>query len=72
MAKKIQDIKIQLGFLVGNKFYKSNNTSQQGPGSNSSGPEFNFRLDEYPNYSLQSNYNYPNENISFFTENIFI
>ena len=57
--------------MIGNKFYKSNNTSQQGPGSNSSGPEFNFRLDEYPNYSLQSNYNYPNENISFFTENIF-
>ena len=69
--KKYKISKYNSVFLVGNKFYKSNNTSQQGPGSNSSGPEFNFRLDEYPNYSLQSNYNYPNENISFFTENIF-
>ena len=69
--KKYKVSKYNSVFLVGNKFYKSNNTSQQGPGSNLSGPEFNFRLDEYPNYSLQSNYNYPNENISFFTENIF-
>ena len=69
--KKYKISKYNSVFLVGNKFYKSINTSQQGPGSNSSGPEFNFRLDEYPNYSLQSNYNYPNENISFFTENIF-
>ena len=69
--KKYKISKYNSVFLVGNKFYKSNNTSQQGPGSNLSGPEFNFRLDEYPNYSLQSNYNYPNENISFFTENIF-
>ena len=69
--KKYKISKYNSVFLIGNKFYKSNNTSQQGPGSNSSGPEFNFRLDEYPNYSLQSNYNYPNENISFFTENIF-
>ncbi len=69
--KKYKISKYNSVFLVGNKFYKSNNTSQQGPGSNSSGPEFNFRLDEYPNYSLQSNYNYPNDNISFFTENIF-
>ncbi len=69
--KKYKISKYNSVFLVGNKFYKSNNTSQQGPGSNSNGPEFNFRLDEYPNYSLQSNYNYPNENISFFTENIF-
>ena len=69
--KKYKISKYNSVFLVGNKFYKSNTTSQQGPGSNLSGPEFNFRLDEYPNYSLQSNYNYPNENISFFTENIF-
>ena len=69
--KKYKISKYNSVFLVGNKFYKSNNTSQQGPGSNSSRPEFDFRLDEYPNYSLQSNYNYPNENISFFTENIF-
>ncbi|MEC8599749.1 MAG: TonB-dependent receptor [Bacteroidota bacterium] len=69
--KKYKISKYNSVFLIGNKYYKSNNTTQQGPGSNSSGPEFEIRLDEYPNYSLQSNYNYPNENISFFTENIF-
>ncbi len=69
--KKYKVSKYNSVFLIGNKFYKSNNTSQQGPGSNSSIADFDFRLDEYPNYSLQSDYNYPNENISFFTENIF-
>ena len=69
--KKYKISKYNSVFLIGNKFYKSSNTSRQGPGSNSSRADFDFRLDEYPNYSLQSDYNYPNENISFFTENIF-
>ena len=58
-------------FLVGGKYYKSNNTSTQGPGSENIDADFNFYLNEYPNYNQQSNYKYPNENIAIFSENIF-
>ena len=57
--------------LIGSKFYKSDNTSQQGPGSNSSDADFNFYSTEFPNYNNQSNYEYPNLNIAFFGENLF-
>ena len=56
--------------LIGSKFYKSNNTGQQGPGSNGSDANFDFQLDDFPNYRNQSNYTYPNLNISGFGENI--
>lgn len=58
-------------FLVGSKFYKSNNSGEQGPGSDDSGADFSYAYDQYPNYSNQSNYAYPNLNYSVFTENIF-
>ena len=58
-------------FLVGGKYYKSNNTSTQGPGSENNDADFNFYLNEYPNYNQQSSYKYPNENIAIFSENIF-
>ena len=58
-------------FLVGFKFYKSNNDSQQGPGSSNSDADFKFSLDNFPNYNNQSKYNYPNLNYSLFGENIF-
>ena len=57
--------------LLGTKFYKSDNTSQQGPGSNESDANFNFYTDEFPNYNNQSSYKYPNLNIAFFGENLF-
>ncbi len=57
-------------FLVGTKFYKANNTAQQGPGSNGSDANFNIQLDDYPNYPNQSEYKYPNLNIALFGENI--
>lgn len=57
--------------LIGSKFYKSDNTSQQGPGSNSNDADFNFYSSEFPNYNNQSNYQYPNLNIAFFSENLF-
>ena len=57
--------------LFGLKYYKSNNTSVQGPGSNADGPNFDFQYQDYPYYNNQSNYKYPNQNISLFTENIF-
>ena len=57
--------------LIGSKFYKSNNTALQGPGSEGTDANFNFQIENYPNYQNQSNYTYPNQNISGFGENIF-
>ena len=57
--------------LLGTKFYNSNNTSEQGPGSEDADANFNFQYDRFPNYTNQSRYRYPNRNISFFGENIF-
>ena len=58
-------------FLIGIKYYKSNSSSTQGPGSSDSDPNFNFQNSFYPNYTNQSNYIYPNQNIALFGENIF-
>ena len=58
-------------FLFGLKYYKSDNSSIQGPGTNGSGPNFDFQYQDYPYYNNQSNYKYPNQNVSLFTENIF-
>ena len=57
--------------LLGSKLYKSNNTSEQGPGSANSDANFNYYYNKYPLYGNQSAYNYPNLNISIFGENIF-
>ena len=58
-------------FLIGVKVYKSDNDSQQGPGSFKSDADFEFRLDDFSNYNNQSKYNYPNLNYALFGENIF-
>ncbi|MCL5246025.1 TonB-dependent receptor [Cellulophaga sp. 20_2_10] len=57
-------------YLVGAKFYKANNTSVQGPGTNGSGANFSSAISDYPNYPSQSNYKNPNLNVAFFAENI--
>ena len=57
--------------LLGTKFYKSDNSSRQGPGSSNNDADFNFYTDEFPNYNNQSMYQYPNLNIAFFGENLF-
>ncbi|WP_437344040.1 TonB-dependent receptor domain-containing protein [Winogradskyella undariae] len=57
--------------LIGSKFYKANNTSIQGPGSDGIGPDFDLQTETYPNYASQSNFTNPNLNISVFGENIF-
>ena len=58
-------------FLMGGKYYKANNTSAQGPGSANTDADFSFYREDFPNYNQQSVYTYPNENLAFFTENIF-
>ena len=57
-------------FVIGSKYYRSKSTSNQGPGSNRNDADFNFYLDEFPNYNNQSNYIYPNKNFALFGENV--
>ena len=71
LLTKYTFLNLKSTFLVGSKFYKSNNSGEQGPGSNDSDANFNYAYSEYPNYSNQSKYTYPNLNYSVFTENIF-
>ncbi|MDG2433203.1 TonB-dependent receptor [Flavobacterium sp.] len=58
-------------FLIGAKYYQSNNTGLQGPGSSGSDANFNVANAEFPFYGNQSNYTFPNLNIAVFGENIF-
>lgn len=58
-------------FLIGAKYYQAKNAGIQGPGSSGNNANFNLATDEFPNYRTQSNYEFPNLNISIFGENIF-
>ena len=58
-------------FLIGSKYYEAENSSQQGPGSAGKDALFEFQLEDFPFYNNQSQYTYPNQNISLFSENIF-
>lgn len=57
--------------LLGSKYYKAHNEQRQGPGSTSTAADFNFADDRFPNYPRQSTFEFPNQNIAFFGENIF-
>lgn len=57
--------------LLGSKYYHSNNDQRQGPGSNGSGPDFNYYDTEYPNYERQSRFDFPNRNLAVFGEHMF-
>ena len=56
--------------LYGIKYYKSNNKSIQGPGSDGSDADFKFYNSVFPAYQNQSSYKYPNLNMALFSENI--
>ena len=58
-------------FLIGAKYYQSKNAGLQGPGSSGNDADFSLATDKYPLYPSQSNYEYPNLNLSIFGENIF-
>ncbi|MEX2349981.1 MAG: TonB-dependent receptor, partial [Flavobacteriaceae bacterium] len=58
-------------FLIGTKFYKSDNLERQGPGSDGFDADFGFRTDAFPNYPNQSRFELPNTNTAVFGENIF-
>ncbi len=57
-------------FVLGSKLYFANNTSIQGPGSDGADADFRLYTDQFSNYSNQSNYQFPNTNLSLFGENI--
>ncbi|CAI8303631.1 MAG: Fe(3+) dicitrate transport protein FecA [Owenweeksia sp. TMED14] len=67
---KREVLNLKTANLIGIKFYKSNNESKQGAGSNGYDADFKFYNEQFPSYSSQSSYKYPNLNIAFFGENI--
>lgn len=58
-------------FLIGSKYYQSKNSERQGPGTNGADADFSFADNDYPNYSRQSDFEFPNLNLALFAENIF-
>jgi Fe(3+) dicitrate transport protein len=58
-------------FLIGAKYYQSENKGLQNSGSSGSDANFEVASDEFPLYKNQSDYKYPNLNFAFFGENIF-
>ncbi|WP_155078576.1 TonB-dependent receptor [Flavobacterium sp. MC2016-06] len=58
-------------FLIGAKYYQAENTGLQGAGSSGNDANFNLASAEFPGYPNQSNFKYPNLNVSLFGENIF-
>ncbi len=56
--------------LLGSKYYRANNSEQQGPGSRGSDPDFRFSFDQDPDYINQADYEFPNRNLAFFGEQI--
>jgi Fe(3+) dicitrate transport protein len=73
-ARFLQKYKINKNtsaFLIGAKYYQSENASIQGPGSSANDADFNIAEGEFPFYQNQSNYSFPNLNVAVFAENIF-
>ncbi len=60
----------EMVLLIGAKLFSGENSTQQGPGSDGSGPDFNFYSNIYQNYENQSYYSNPNLNYSIFSEHI--
>lgn len=58
-------------FLIGAKYYQSDNKGLQGPGSSGSDANFHLATDEFPLAQNQSDYTFPNVNVAIFGENIF-
>ena len=73
-ARFLQKYKIKgntSAFLLGAKYYQSENGAIQGPGSSGSDANFNLADSAFPLYQSQSNYSFPNLNVAIFGENIF-
>ncbi len=57
-------------FLMGLKYYNSQNSSVQGPGSNGVDADFSLQTSIYPDYPNQSSFEFPNLNLAVFAENV--
>jgi Fe(3+) dicitrate transport protein len=57
--------------LIGGKFYQSNNTAIQGPGTASPDADFSLATTDFPYYPSQSDFRFPNLNVALFGEHIF-
>ena len=71
LLNKYQFLGKKATFLIGSKFYKANNFSIQGPGTDGNDANFSSVLNQDPNYRNQSNFYNPNLNIALFGETIF-
>lgn len=58
-------------YLIGAKFYKANNTDDQGPGTDGSDANFSSALEQFPDYRVVGDFENPNLNVALFGENIF-
>ncbi len=58
-------------FLLGTKFYQADNDARQGPGSLGTDANFDFQDNSFPDYANQSTFDFPNQNVAVFGENIF-
>ncbi|WP_299769770.1 TonB-dependent receptor [uncultured Dokdonia sp.] len=57
--------------LIGSKYYDANNNQRQGPGTIAADADFSFTNDEFPNFQRQAQFEFPNQNLAVFGENIF-
>lgn len=58
-------------FLLGAKYYNSQNEALQGAGSNGADADFSIQNEAFPTYPNQSDFDFPNLNFAFFGEHIF-
>jgi Fe(3+) dicitrate transport protein len=58
-------------YLMGAKFYKAQNSDDQGPGSDGADANFSSAINEFPNYPIVGSFDNPNLNIALFGETIF-
>ena len=58
-------------FLIGSKYYDADNNQRQGPGTAASDADFSFADDQFPSFERQAQFDFPNQNLAIFGENIF-
>ncbi len=62
---------VKATYVIGAKYYDSNNTAVQGPGSTGTDADFSLQTIQFPDYANQSDFVFPNLNYAAFLENIF-
>ncbi len=58
-------------FLIGAKYYDADNNQRQGAGTAAFDADFSFADDQFPSFDRQSQFDFPNQNLAIFGENIF-